>query len=195
MRTIGLLIGVLLLTSNVLTAQKETKWNDAITELENEEFVQEYLRLKELIERDIKEFKIEVENGTISNADINLVKLAFEESKVSFDQILDRMKYSFTIKSERQKIRNNPSTFTSAFKSDLKTSFESYQNNCQRKMHAMTSSFVGAFGLGEITLILGLVKEVYEIIDSQLAKTRKMTEEYFENKLISKLRLHEWESY
>ncbi len=192
-----LLISILLMCScsSNLSAQKIKNWDEGIENLEKEDFILEYSRIKELIETDVRAFKVEVKNGIVTNSDLEIVTTSFEETKTAFDQILDKMKYGFTMKSNRKKLKKNPELFTEAFHSDLDEAYKSYQNNCQNKMNAMTASFDGAFGLSEITLILSLAKEIYSMINDNIEKTKKMSEEYFELNFISKLRLKDWDGY
>lgn len=187
-----LLAFVLNLATSCATSQRSTKWNKAISAIEKSEFVESYLEEKTKIENEIKSFK---RNNFTDNNDMAAIQAGYEESLVMFDALLNRMKTSFTDKATRKAFSKNPDLILNGLRYDLENAVNNYKNNCQAYLDFGDLSTIGAFGLSEITLLLGLVSEVGKLFSNNISNTKRMSGEYFEDNFLYKLRLKDWDSY
>lgn len=187
------LIFTITLASTTVEAQKAKKWKEALDNIEKSEFISTYKGYKERIEARMAEFHADSEY--VSEKDVEIVKQAYIQSKSRFDNLLTGMKQDFTDKKMRRYISQDPDHYFRGFSYDLDSSWKYYLNECQKNADMLTSSSEGAFGLTEITLLLGLVEKFGSLIGKRMDNMKKMSGEYFESNLLSKLRLKDWETY
>jgi hypothetical protein len=178
--------------SSCATGQRTVKWNKAITSIEKSEFVERYLEEKEKIESEIASYK---RNDFLDSSDETAMENGYLEAKSMFDAVLNRMKFSFTDKATRKTFSNNPDLILDGLRYDLDNAIKTYKNNCQTYLDFGNESTIGAFGLSEISLLLGLFSEVGKLISNNISNTKKMSGEYFEDNFLYKLRLKDWDTY
>ena len=173
--------------------KKVKKWQEAIDNLEKTEFVQTYKDYKERIEMGIADFQLMQDN--LDEKDIEIVRNGYIETKQRFDTMFESMKADFTNKKMRKYICNKPEHYFKGFRYDMDQGWNFYRNNCERYIHQFTTPEVAAFGLTEITLLLGLIEKFGNIISKHIDKMNKISGEYLESHFISKMRLKDWETY
>jgi len=194
LRTFQVFLLITIFASNIQAQSKKVKkWQDAIDNLNKTEFIGTYKEYKERIETGISDSKLSQDN--LDEKDIDIIKSGYIESKLRFDNMFDAIKADFTNKKMRKYISNKPEHYFKGFRYDMDQGLNFYRNNCERYIHKFTSPEVAAFGLTEITLLLGLIEKFGGIISNHIDKMNKISGEYLENHFISKLRLKNWDTY
>jgi Cu/Ag efflux protein CusF len=184
---------ILSITASVVAQSRAVKWQRTIDGLEKSEFIQAFTKAKSSIEKQMTDFN--GKKATLKAEDVEEVKKGYEASMVKFDKLLDDLKKDFLDKEARIIMTRSPDRFTKYYNSELEEAVRFYNNQCLSKADALVNASQGAFGLAEIQLILGLGKEVFDLINQYKDNMTKMSSEYFENHLIKNLRLKKWDQY
>jgi hypothetical protein len=187
--TIITIICLLLFGSNHCFAQIK-KLDAAIAALNSTEFILKYKELKELVEKDGREFK-----KTHTDAENARMKVAYSKSCQQLDAIVDGLKNDILNKKQRKYIIENPQRYTEYLSHQIKDA-QSFHNNNFGDAYAEITGGAAGSSILLVTLIPllieyipVLIKTVHEI-DIAL---KKMSQEFLEENFIKKIRVTPFE--
>lgn len=190
--TILLVCGIIFLTA--AQSKREQRWQQAIDQLEKSDLVLRYDELKKTIEEQVAEFH--VKKAPLHPDDVADVKKAYQTTVVKFDNLLDELKNAFLNPASRKEFAQNPDQFTHFMQVELNDAFTHYNNQCKQAMDALIEfDHPQAMGLMEISMMIALGKELWQLWENQSAKANKQASEYFERVFITQHRLKKWEDY
>ena len=168
----------------------ERKAQELITALNKTQFVQEYRDYKAGIELDIAEFKL-VESD-FQERDVKRIQLYYNQSRTKFDAILDKLQADLTSRTMRKTIAQNPDRYTKALKSSLTTAVNFYNDNCKKRIEALTEKD-SAMDVETIQGLFDGVLGLVELFKSKSESADELTVAYLESEFIQPLRLKKWE--
>ena len=190
MKTFSLLF-CCLLGLQLATAQNaaEQKAQELIQALNKTEFVQSYREYKANIELDIAEFKLE--EAELQPKDVRRVQLYYNQSKLKFDALLDKMEMDFSSKTTRKIIVQNPQAYTKKMQEQLTTAGDFYLQNCKKLIEQLTEKD-SALKAEMFDGILGSIFGLIQLFKTAGDNANQFTVEYLEKEFIQPLRLKRW---
>jgi len=174
-------------------SKKKKKWDEAISALQQTEFIKNYNKYKEGIETTVAAFHLKQDE--FNQEEVRILSKTYEESVVDFDRILDKIKRDFMDKQTRNYMASNPESYGSNFDGLLMNAGRKFDNQCAQLMDDMMEEDIYSFGLMEITIAMGLIKELANLISSLNKKMKNMSADYIEDNMLQDLRLKQWDQY
>lgn len=197
MKNILLFLALITLSANVSgQSRKEKKWRAAIATIEKADFFPAYIGKKDTIEENVQLFLRAA--ADYLPGDIEEVRIEYERTVRTFDQILDDIKSDFTDKGTRKLMVGNPDKYTNLYERELRLAFVEYKNGCLHKIMrigAANNSNLATIGIMEIPLLVSLFKELFDMVKDINRNMAEMSADYFEKNLLEKYRLKRWEHY
>ena len=172
---------------------KIEKMQEAVNIVTQTEFSQKYKKHKEAIEGKMEEFFLNKE--LFEKEDQQHIQTNYGEVVDKFDAALEQIKSCFADPTVRKAFLNKPDIYTNAIEAHLDYGYKHFSNEIGRRVDRVTHNQSGTLGLTEIALIIGLVKELYDVYKEHKKAYNEMSVEFFESQYVKPLRLKRWEEY
>lgn len=190
--TVATFLLITLACPSLILAQSsaERKAQELINALNETAFVQQYREYQTGIELDVATFKIS--EADIPERDVKRVQLFYNQSRLKFDAVLNKLENDLTSRPMRKTIAQDPQRYTKKLQTDLSTAIKYYNDNCKKLMEKLTetdSALELDTAKGLLDGILGLV----ELFKSKGEDANAITVAYLESEFIQPLRLKKWD--
>lgn len=192
MKFVKLFILFCIIQVNIGHAQPaaERRAQELITALNKTEFVQQYQQYKASIELDIAEFKLMKDK--LQDRDVKRVQLHFNQSRLKFDAILNKLENDLSNRTTRRNIAQNPDQYTKTLQTDLTTAVNYYNENCKKLIETLLEKD-SAMDVEAVQSLFSSVMGLIQLFKSNGENANQITVEYLEKEFIQPLRLKKWE--
>ncbi|NJL77084.1 MAG: hypothetical protein HC892_20790 [Saprospiraceae bacterium] len=185
----GSMLCLLLQTTLAFAQTPDRKTEELVAALNNTEFVQQYQTHKESIELDIAEFKLE--ESTLDATEVKRVQLYYDQSRLKFDAILNKLQTDLTSRTKRKTILDNPTAYTKTLQDDLTAALDYYNENCKKRIEALLEKD-SAMDTETLQELLGGVLGMVQLLKEKSDLTNQLNTEYLKEAFINPLRLKKW---
>jgi hypothetical protein len=173
-----------------LSAQSpDRKTQELIEALNNTSFIQQYKTYKEGIELDIAELKIE--EAKLDPTEIKRIQLYYNQSRIKFDAILNRLETDLTNRTKRKAILDNPQEYTKSLQGDLTTAVNFYNEQCKKRMEAILEKD-SAMDTETLQALLTGVLGMVQLFKAKSESTKEINAAYLKEAFTTPLRLKKW---
>jgi hypothetical protein len=169
----------------------DRKTEELITALNNTEFVQQYQAYKENIELEIAELKIE--EAELNPTELKRIQLYYNQSRLKFDAILNKLETDLTSRTKRKLMLDNPTDYTQSLQKDLTAAVDYYNENCKKRIEALLEKD-SAMDAETLQELLGGVLGMVQLLKEKSELNQQINTAYLKEAFITPLRLKKWEA-
>ena len=169
------------------TTGGEKKLNNLISTLDDTKFIKDYKEYRS----DMEGLVAEVKGAEADAKEVAKIKLAYNQSKLRFDGVLDQLKRDLGNSSTRKLITKSPDVFSNNYQKRLDAAKLYCNDNFRKKAEKVLK--VDAANTENIELLIGTFFTIFKSFSEKKAAENEFTAQFLEVNLIEPLRFKTWE--